>query len=113
MSDTQTFTWPAASDTTGEEHFRVLTAQFGDGYKQTAGEGINHTVQSWPVQFVGSAAHITAIRDFLRAHGGVKPFWWTPPLGVQGLYDAASIKVQAKGKDWYVLSTTFTQRFAP
>jgi len=113
MSDIQTFTWYPVGEPTGEEQFRVLTTQFGDGYKQTAGDGINNTVQSWPVQFVGSVAHITEIRNFLRAHGGIKPFWWTPPLGVQGLYETAQVKVQAKGSDWYVLSTTFTQRFVP
>jgi len=112
MSDL-TFTWCPEIDPTGEEQYRVLGAQFGDGYKQMAGDGINNVVQSWPLQFTGSAAYITEIRDFLRAHGGVKPFLWTPPLGVQGLYDAAAVKIQAKGKDWYVLSTTFTQRFAP
>jgi len=107
------FTWPLETDPTGEERLRVLTAQFGDGYKQTAGDGINNLVQSWPLQFTGSAAYITEIRDFLRSHGGAKPFLWTPPLGVQGLYDAVDVKVQARGKDWYVLSTTFSQRFAP
>jgi len=107
------FSWCPKSDLVGDETFRVLTAQFGDGYKQTAGDGINTAVQSWPVQFTGGAAYITEIRDFLRAHRGVKPFLWTPPLGVEGLYEANKIKVQAKGGDWYVLSTTFTQRFAP
>jgi len=98
MSCMQTFTWSPTSEPTGEEQFRVMTAQFGDGYKQTAGDGINNTAQSWPVQFVGSAAYITQIRDFLRAHGGVKPFFWTPPLGGRVCTMQRRSRYRPKGK---------------
>ena len=62
-----------------EIRHRTLSAKFGDGYEQAAGDGINTKVQRWPLTFSGSKAEILAIQDFLDRHGGWKRFLWTPP----------------------------------
>ncbi|MCP5854454.1 phage tail protein, partial [Klebsiella pneumoniae] len=47
MADT--FTWCPYIEPTGSGTFRVRSAQFGNGYRQVAGDGINNEVQSWPL----------------------------------------------------------------
>jgi|SRR5690625_2658879 len=109
----QEFTWCPLIEPEGTHSFRTHSARFGDGYKQSVGDGINNESESWPVQFRGTKSYIVPIRDFLREHQGFKPFLWTPPLGEQGLYEASEFNLLAMGGGLYTLSTTFTQRFAP
>lgn len=113
MMTYQTFAWCPRIDPEGTSSFRVLSAQFGDGYTQEAGDGINNEKQSWPLEFVGYEEQIKSIRDFLRAHGGFKPFKWTPPMGEEGLYVCREFRLRAMGGKAYTLSATFEQRFAP
>lgn len=59
---------------------RVLTAQFGDGYSQRIGDGINRTTKSWNLTFTSrSIEDANNIEEFLEARGGVQGFIWTPP----------------------------------
>lgn len=110
---TQTFAWLPRVDPTGTTTLRVRTAQFGDGYKQTVADGINNKMQTWPLSFVGKSAKITPIRDFLDARMGFQAFYWTPPLGAQGLYKCASYTLHPLGAGNYELTCTFEQSFQP
>jgi phage-related protein len=110
---TTTFTWKHDARLGGTTTFRRLTAQFGDGYQQTAADGINNKSQSWPLSFTASAATITAIRTFLDARGGWQSFFWTPPLGVQGYYKCASYEPKHLGGDMWQLTATFEESFQP
>lgn len=110
---TPTFTWQPRVEPTGTAKYRVLTAQFGDGYQQTAADGINNKVQSWPLTFSGTASEITPIRDFLDACGGYQSFYWTPPLGTTGLYVCPSHNIKPLGGGLYELTATFNQVFHP
>lgn len=81
-----TFTYcPAfgASDTTKP---RVLKAQFGDGYQQRAGDGINIAPRQWSLSFSRKQSDIDAIRAFLEARNGIESFTWTPPRGASGRF---------------------------
>lgn len=108
-----TFTWKPIGTPTGTSTFAVKKAQFGDGYSQEAADGINNESQSWPLQFAGSKAEMLALVAFLRAHAGYIGFYWTPPLGVQGIYKAPSFSPTPQGGDVYTVSATFEQKFAP
>lgn len=111
---TETFTWKAAGPSVqGDVTLRVRTAQFGDGYKQSVADGINNKVQSWPMRFIGTATRIAQIRDFLDRHAGYKSFYWTPPLGVQGLYRAPKYTPAVEAVGVYSITVTFEQAFAP
>lgn len=110
---TQTFTWAPRLDPTGTSTYRVRTAQFGDGYKQTVADGINNKTQSWPLSFNGKSSKITPIRDFLDARMGYQSFYWTPPLGTQGLYKCASHTLHHMGAGNYELNCVFEQSFQP
>lgn len=109
----QTFTWCPRVDPEGTTAFRVHEIQFGDGYKQSVGDGINNEVRTWPLTFVGLEHEIAPIRDFLRAHKGYKPFKWTPPLDSEGLYEVQQFTLRPHGGGVYTLSATFAQRFLP
>jgi phage-related protein len=110
---TDTFKWLPIGQPAGQVSFRVRSAQFGDGYSQEVADGINNKVQSWPLQFTGSKAEMQALTDFLDAHGGYRAFYWTPPLGVQGLYKSSSYSPQPQGGPVYIVSATLEQHFAP
>lgn len=110
---TSTFTWSPRIEPTGTATYRVRKAQFGDGYEQRAADGINNKVQSWPLSFVGGGSYVTPIRDFLDTCAGWQSFYWTPPLGTQGLYRCSSHAIRRLEGDNYELSATFEQSFQP
>lgn len=110
---TQTFTWSATDAATGDATFRVRTAQFGDGYAQVVADGLHNRVGSWPLTFTGPTSRIEAIMAFLDARGGSESFYWTPPLGVQGLYRCAQYSLHREGGDIYSVTATFDEAFAP
>lgn len=107
------FTWSPKLDPKGSTSYRVLRAQFGDGYEQAVGDGINTETQSWALQFSGSESYIGPIRAFLRDHMGVLAFLWKPPLGELTTFVARKFEVTPHGGDLYSLAVTFDQRFVP
>ncbi len=106
------FTWPASIGAKGEVNYSVLEAQFGDGYKQSVGDGINNRSQSWPLTFKGHSEKILPIVQFLDEHEGCKPFEWTPPLSKKALFEVKGFSLIERGTDYYVLTATFQQVFA-
>jgi phage-related protein len=110
---TQTFTWAPLVQPVGTITYRVLKAQFGDGYAQTGADGINNETQSWPLVFRGLDSKISAIRDFIRARQGYQSFFWTPPLGVQGYYKCTGHTIRPLGGGKSELTATFEQSFQP
>lgn len=98
---------------TGEVRHRKLVTQFGDGYSQAVGDGINRKMQDWPLSFTGKEADIIAVRDFLDARGETQSFTWTPPLGVQGYYRADPYTITAHGRGVYQLTVTLKQVYRP
>lgn len=74
------FTWRPKRENEGSFTFRTLTAQFGDGYAQRAGDGINLRKGSWALEFVGTSTKILAIKVFLDEHEGYKSFLYRPTL---------------------------------
>lgn len=112
---TDTFIWvPLLSSPGGQTTDRTKFIQFGDGYEQEAPDGINTETSTWQLTFIDKADVITAIRDFLRAHQGATPFYWTPPLDVPLLFKCKSRTPPTPlGAGNYTLTATFTQTFAP
>ncbi|UFP98547.1 phage tail protein [Pseudomonas fitomaticsae] len=113
MAEPEVFTWCPMVDAVGTETDRVRTAQFGDGYSQAVGDGINTRVGTYPVTFTGKREMIVAVKAFLDRHGGHKSFLWTPPLGEPSLFRAPERTISPKGADVFTLTTTFNQVFAP
>jgi len=110
----ETFTWQAAGPgAQGDVTLRIRSARFGDGYSQEVADGIHNKIQNWPMKFSGTKARVLQIQDFLDRHGGYISFYWTPPLGVQGLYKAKKYTPAVEAAGVYSISATFEQAFAP
>ena len=92
------FTWSPRVNPTQTVNFRTRKAQFGDGYTQVSGDGLNPRSQEW---------------EFLDRHGGTKSFQWTPPLEDIGLFRCEQYKPVPMGGGNYSLSATFIQGFKP
>lgn len=59
---------------------RVAVVQFGDGYEQRAGLGINTRLGKYAVTFAGlTKEEGDAIEAFLEAKAGYLSFTWVPP----------------------------------
>lgn len=88
----ETFNWAPLVEPTAEIDFRTSKAQFGDGYAQTADDGINPEMEVWSLSFLYDAAISADIEAFLRRHRKSKRFLWTPPGGAQGTYLASAFQ---------------------
>jgi phage-related protein len=110
----ETFSWRVQGQPEGSLNQRVRKAQFGDGYKQVTGDGINPENQSWPLSFTGNKKDMQPLLDFVRQHT-TKSFIWTPPMGGKGLYRvvADSIRAVPVGGVVVSISATFEQAYAP
>ncbi|EMK1731247.1 phage tail protein [Salmonella enterica] len=111
-----TFTWPVQIQEGMEGQFihRVRTAQFGDGYKQVSGDGINPETQSWPVTLTGKHAAMLPVLTFVRGHV-TRAFIWTPPFGTPSLWRVAADSIRATPLSSQVMTVTatFEQAYAP
>jgi phage-related protein len=109
-----TFIWTPTGTPVGDETYRNLKAQFGDGYEQSAGDGLNTVSESWPLTFTGvKNGYITPIRAFLRAKRGITPFYWTTPFGDTILCKADGLSSSPVGGGVFTVTVTFRQVFTP
>jgi phage-related protein len=103
------FSWDALVGMSGTVNFRTRSAQFGNGYKQIAADGLNSEVESWPLTFGGTEEEMKPISDFLRRHKGATAFLWTPPLGTQSLWTCASLGITSPAPGLYSIAATFEE----
>lgn len=108
----ETFTWRVERDLDPTIEFRVITAQFGDGYKQTSADGINNKNEEYAVKINAYESDARQILAFFDRHQGWKSFFWTPPLGTIGLYTCADAKPKAQGGGLYLITGTFVKSYA-
>lgn len=110
---TDTFNWSPSPEASGDTTFNVFEAAFGDGYTQATANGINNQSDSWPLTFVGNITKLSAIKAFLDDKQGCKSFYWTPPMGEQGLYRCKKYSRIAHTGTVFTLTAQFDQHFAP
>lgn len=110
----KTFTWctqiqGGAAQVASTNNMR--SAQFGNGFIQSASSGINTRRRSSSIVH-GSSRHWREVYDFCNEHV-TKPFIWTPPDGKMGVFivkpDSVSLKPISGGL--YEVSATFEERF--
>lgn len=111
---TDTFTWRTRKTAQGTETARTLQAQFGDGYKQIAGMGINDKQETWNLDWTGTRQEAAALRAFLMSHV-TKSFWWTTSWGEKKLFrmKADSFSVSFPTGKKATVAFTFEQAFTP
>lgn len=109
---TDTFTWRATSESTGGVTLRVRRTQYGDGYAQTARDGLNAAGQTWNLVFVFASSTVGDIEAFLEAHAG-SSFEWKPPRRPPALFQCDEYQTDDLGGGTWRLRATFIQSFTP
>ena len=108
------FTW--TEDWGGEDAFkpRVLAINYGDGYRQRTGNGLNTIMANYPVTFsVRSMAEANAIKAFLDAQAGVTAFSFTPyGDSAPSLWTCSDYKRKHMGIDNFTITAVFQQELA-
>lgn len=108
------FTWTPMTQPEGTVRLRVRRAQFGDGYSQLAGDGLNVKATDWNVTFEGTYAEVKAIEDFLDAQQGYIMFQWTPPGAAASYwYTCTDYRIVPHIGLQKRLTGTFKQEFQP
>lgn len=108
----KTFKWRIERDVDTTNTYRVIEAQFGDGYKQTSTEGINTTNLEYALKLHAYENTAKEIMAFFNEHAGWKSFFWTPPLGELGLYTCTNPKPSAEGGGLWSISATFVKSYS-
>jgi phage-related protein len=81
----ETLSYVPSKSTQGQMTPRVLRAQFGDGYVQEAGDGINANLVTWEVVYdpihasSGTTPTLSDLKSFFESLAGYTKFLWTPP----------------------------------
>ena len=113
------FDFPVDNATSIDVAFRALRADFGDGYSQEAGDGINTRREAWRISAAGhwtdgSGMPVKAMSEFLDRQGGFKAFQWETPLGQTKLFKCrAGYSLSHEGAGNFKLSATFEEVHAP
>ncbi len=95
-------------------NYKLLKAEFGDGYTQTTRDGINHRRRQITLAWEAlTDCQAWEISDFLEERGGDLDFYYTPPR--------ESVPVKWKCEEWEdtvnadgtrKISATFQQSFS-
>ncbi|MCX3082840.1 phage tail protein [Klebsiella michiganensis] len=112
----ETFSWriQAASQPSITIKDSIRKAQFGDGYAQVSGEGINPETLSFAFSFTGNLQTGLDIYTFLRRHK-TKSFAFKPPYDDLALWrvQADSLQKTVLNNRIMTVTATFEQAFAP
>ncbi|WP_447717261.1 phage tail protein [Pluralibacter gergoviae] len=112
----EAFAWriQAASQSATKSTDNIRKVQFGDGYSQVSGNGINEEALSYEFSFSGDPQTALDIYAFLRRHK-TKSFSFKPPFGDLALWRVAANSLQKipLSKKVITISATFEQAFAP
>lgn len=112
----ETFAWriQAGSQSATKSTDNIRKIQFGDGYSQVSGNGINEESLSYEFSFSGNPQTAMDIYKFLRRHK-TKSFSFQPPFGELALWRVGANTLQKTplNKKIINISATFEQAFAP
>lgn len=73
------FDWAEDDGAQEQNAPRVRKIAYGDGYQQSAPDGINNLEQKWDLRFSDcDPVHAQAMHDFFVARNGAEAFDWTP-----------------------------------
>lgn len=105
------FTWTPTFGSEVATKPRVNLVQFGDGYEQRIGDGINTMPRTWTLVFNVDGSVGDAIDAFLRGQAGLTAFDWTPPTGAAGKWKCGEWKRVVGEKGVQSVSATFVEVF--
>ena len=99
------------SDNENQPEVKILKAEFGDGYSQEGGDGINNVRDQFRLKWnVLMPAQADQIEQFFRARKGYERFWYTP--------SDSAIPIKVSCPEWArsrgtpnTISATFREQF--
>jgi phage-related protein len=106
------FTWLVEREVDPTIDYRVVEAQFGDGYAQTSSDGINNKSEEYAIRVHAKEADAKLIMAFFDRHKGTKSFIWQPPLGKLSLFTCKNPTPKAQGGGLYLITGTFKKAYA-
>jgi len=109
----ETFSFVPTSQASNPVDHSVLSARYGDGYQQDAGNAINGQSESWQLTFAGTKSDLLEIKAFLDDKQGYKSFLWASPTNGLLLWKAKTYTMTPLGGLTYSLTVTFNQSFQP
>lgn len=109
---TETFTWRVQAQPSPTRNYKTRDIQFGDGYVQSAAEGLNAVTESLSIVWKGTYAEAVEVMNFFNRHGGYKSFFWTNPIGELNLYRCKDAAPQDLGGDVFQVTGTFERRYS-
>ena len=90
--------------------FNVREVQFGDGYSQRAGDGINNIKRAWDLNWdMLSFDQAKDIQTFLENKGGWQSFTYTVPSDIQRKYKCKTFTPAFASGEFFSLSATFEE----
>jgi phage-related protein len=104
-----TFNWLPDWGVSKSQKPRVLRYQFGDGYEQRRGDGINSNLEEWSCTFKRNVVEVELIDTFLKQMGGTEAFNWVTPDGRSAVFVCDSHSVTKDDYGWSTLSATFRE----
>ncbi|WP_431854312.1 phage tail protein [Azospirillum sp.] len=90
---------------------KLIKADFGDGYRQRAPDGLNHIRYLYQFVWEGPVAEIDEILLFLHERGGTEAFLYTPPGESQAKTFVCQEWSKSRNTPLAKLSVKFTQVF--
>jgi phage-related protein len=110
-----TFNWVPSYSSAVSHEPSASWAQFGDSYAQGVRSGINNDPESWDLVWNNVTKDIAdGIDNFLKATGGVDPFFWISPDGdTPKQYICKKWSKTFNDSGSYNLTATFTEDFTP
>lgn len=89
----------------------VKRTQFGNGYFQIAGNGINNNLEKWNLTFTLNDTDKQTVEDFFLATNGYDYFNWTSQEAgaVEKQYIVPEWNIQPMGADNYTVTCMFEE----
>lgn len=106
---------PAHTASGGQSvEFKLLEANFGDGYENVSEEGLNSKREQWDLTWQDEDnADVATITTFLDTHAGATPFKWTAPRETtEKLWRCKGYKLKP-GAYSGTLTATFVRWYGP
>jgi len=108
---TTTFTYSPTIASQKQHHPKVKKIQFGNGYYQIVGDGINSNMEKWSLSFTVDDTDKQAIEDFFNTASGYTYFNWTSDENgaTQKQYICNQWNIQPLGANNYNINATFDE----
>lgn len=104
---------PPSPSTAPRKNFRVLRADFGDGYSQRTPDGLNVQMEEWTMVWSNvTLAEKNVITNFIDSLQGVGAFYYTMPgESIQKVWSCDAITATPDGYNNFQLSATFKREY--